>query len=130
MRGRVCMRTSGGDPLDLIDPSGLWPLGAPTSGFDFGGVHVPSKKIVIGQLQEALYKSGFCRNSDQSRQIAVDIVDKVGWNNLGLAKSIMDSIQSGKPLSQSRISSALNFINQLPSPDRPPLTQLMHSGGK
>jgi len=119
-----------GDPLNLIDPLGLWPFGAPKSGFNFGGAHVPSEQTVINQLQQALQKGGTCKNNNQARQIASDIVNQVGWGDLPLAQSIMNSLQSGAPLTQSQQRSAQNFINQLPSSDRQPLIQLLQGGGK
>jgi len=114
------------DPVNRIDPYGLWPFGAPTSGFDFGKLHVPSKKSVAGQLQQSLEQGGTCESESQANKIANDIVNQVGWGDLSLAQAIMDSLQNGTPLTQAQQTASQNFINKLPAPDRQPINQLLN----
>jgi len=113
------------NPLMYTDPLGLWPFGAPTSGFNFGSVHVPSKSTVTTQLQQALNQGGTCQSLTQAQQIANDIVNQVGWSDLGLAQAILNSLQNGTPLTGPQLTAAQQFINNLPSADQPPLNQLL-----
>jgi len=112
-------------PLDLLDPMGLWPFGAPKAGFDFGGKHVPSYDETIRQLEKALVAAGTCKDPKQAHQVAKDIVDKVGWGDLGLAAALDQALESGRRLSPAQAKQARDFINGLPRSDQAPLTALL-----
>jgi RHS repeat-associated protein len=114
------------NPVNWIDPLGLWPFGAPRSGFNFMGAHVPSYETVISQLSQALIKSGVCNSKGQADTIAKDIVDAIGWGDLGTAQSINNALNNGTPLTPGQLSSAKKFINQLPTGDQGPLNRLFH----
>jgi RHS repeat-associated protein len=117
-----------GNPTSFTDPFGLWPFGAPRSGFDFQGVHVPSQAQVISDLQRSLQQAG--TEATLAKQVANDITEEVGWKDLGLAKSIVDALQSGKPLSESQMKAAEKFIDRLPQADRAALKKLLCEGAK
>jgi len=117
-----------GNPTSFTDSFGLWPFGAPRSGFDFKGVHVPSQAQVISDLQRSLQQAG--TEPSLAKQVATDITEEVGWTDLGLAKSIVDSLQSGKPLTESQMKAAAKFIDRLPQADRAALKKLLCEGAK
>ena len=116
------------NPLSYTDVYGLWPLGAPKSGFNFGGVHVPSEADVIAQIAKALEQKSIC--SEDATKLATDMVDEIGWRDLSFAQNLYNSLQSGTPLTQSQKQSAQNFINRLPSSDGPVLRQFLDGGAR
>jgi RHS repeat-associated protein len=123
-----------GNPVSYVDPFGLWPFGAPTTGFDakipgVGEIHVPPRDTVINQLQTALQQAG-AATGDAAHRIATDITDEVGWTDLGLAQSIVAALQSGQPLTADQQVKAAKFIKRLPEADRAALTKLLCGGKK
>lgn len=92
----------GGNPINSVDPLGLWPRGAPESGFNFSGIHVPSRKSVISQLHAALRDNGVCTDDAEARKAAEDIVEEVGRGDLPFAKVLNEALSNRKPLSKAQ----------------------------
>ena len=83
---------------------------------------------MISDLQRSLQQAG--TEPSLAKQVATDITEEVGWTDLGLAKSIVDSLQSGKPLTESQMKAAAKFIDRLPQADRAALKKLLCEGAK
>jgi uncharacterized protein RhaS with RHS repeats len=111
------------NPINLSDPRGLWPWGAPESGFEFGNIYVPSRETVTNQLQQTLEQGGV--EKILADQIAKDVVEEIGWKDLDTAESIKKSLDTGTPLTEKQQLEAGKFINRLPEPDREPLRNLL-----
>jgi len=115
-------------PAEFSDQLGLWPFLAPESGFDFAGMHIPSKATVIAQLQQSLQKGGICEKD--SRRIAVDITNEIDWGDLANVKSLQAALASGQGLTPNQKKATQSFINRLPPADQPPLNKFLQSGAQ
>jgi RHS repeat-associated protein len=100
------------DPVNWVDPSGLWPLG------------LPGQDIAKKKLPPRLKKLFPCLTQNEADQLSNDIIKKLNYGDLGNAKPLIN-VNSPSDLSPDQSKWLQNFLNSLPTSDQPAIQKIL-----
>ena len=107
------------DPLSNIDQLGLWPFG------------MPGKANAQQQLPGVLHQFAPSLTSDETSQMAQDIIDKLGWGDVMAVKSVTPNIQNAtmpnslKELTPAQLALLRKFLAKLPDRDKAAVAKIL-----
>ena len=99
-----------GDPMNSIDPLGLWPFG------------LPGKGAAITQIQNALQGEGL--SNQQAANIARDIANEAGYSDIPTARAMERAAQHNQLPTPEQQEKIQKFIDKLPPPDQGPMKKI------
>ena len=108
-----------GNPVSMIDPLGLWPIGMP-------GRASTAKQLpgILRQLVPSL-------TMDEANQLSEDAIQKLGWSDVFTLRSLVPNIQNAtipsslNELSPGEIAFLIKFLNKLPERDKAAIEKLL-----